>query len=66
MTWPKNNAEWWRVKIEGNRARDLDTNRLLRREGWLVVRVWEHEPVEAAARRVARVVDLRRRYPMNR
>lgn len=60
MTWPKNNAEWWRAKIEGNRARDLDTNRLLRRAGWIVVRVWEHDAVQTAALRIARVVDSRR------
>lgn len=60
MTWPKNNAEWWRAKIEGNRARDLDTNRLLRRAGWTVVRVWEHESVPSAALRVARAVRASR------
>lgn len=61
MTWPKNNADWWRAKIEANRARDLNTTRVLRRSGWSVVRVWEHQLVTAAARHIARVVDLRRR-----
>lgn len=60
MTWPKNNAEWWRAKIEGNRARDLNTNRLLRRMGWIVVRIWEHEPVPSAALRVGRAVRASR------
>jgi len=52
-TWPKNNAEWWRAKIEANRARDRDTDDRLARQGWTVVRVWEHETVIAAADRVA-------------
>lgn len=51
-TWPKNNAEWWRAKIEANRARDADTDERLRAEGWKVIRVWEHEEPAAAAERV--------------
>ncbi|WP_308407162.1 very short patch repair endonuclease [Streptomyces sp. APSN-46.1] len=50
------NAEFWRTKIEGNQARDADTDRLLREAGWTVVRVWEHEDPTAAAARVMRVV----------
>ncbi|MEV0244188.1 very short patch repair endonuclease [Streptomyces sp. NPDC050674] len=50
-TWPKNNAEFWRTKIEGNKRRDRDTDDRLASAGWLALRVWEHEnPVEAAAR----------------
>lgn len=56
MTWPQNNAEWWREKIEANRARDRNTNRRLRRLGWSVVRVWEHEPVAQAVIRVSKAV----------
>ncbi len=57
-TWPKNNADWWRAKIEGNRARDRDTDERLADAGWTVVRVWEHEGPEAADR-VASAVDAR-------
>jgi DNA mismatch endonuclease (patch repair protein) len=59
-TWPKNNAEFWRTKIEGNRRRDRDTDARLASAGWAAVRVWEHEdPLEAAAR-VRNVVLARR------
>jgi DNA mismatch endonuclease (patch repair protein) len=51
-TWPKENAEWWRTKIEENRSRDRDTDARLRSDGWQVVRVWEHEDMAAAATRV--------------
>jgi DNA mismatch endonuclease (patch repair protein) len=51
-TWPKNNAAWWREKIEGNIARDRDTDRRLHELGWTVVRVWEHEPIDVAANRL--------------
>lgn len=43
LKWPKSNAAWWRWKIEGNRARDVETTRVLEEEGWIVVRIWEHE-----------------------
>nr|WP_281181296.1 very short patch repair endonuclease [Sanguibacter gelidistatuariae] len=49
-TIPRANAEWWRQKLASNRARDVDTNDMLRDHGWTVVRVWEHElPSNAAA-----------------
>lgn len=55
-TWPKANAEFWREKIETNRRRDEDTNRKFLEAGWTVVRVWEHEDVEAASLRIEGVV----------
>lgn len=58
---PKNNAEFWRKKLEANRARDLDTVARLEREGWVVVRVWEHEKLSSAADRIEHlIVQLRR------
>jgi DNA mismatch endonuclease (patch repair protein) len=42
-TWPAHRAAWWRHKIEGNKTRDRLVNRALRRAGWRVVRIWEHE-----------------------
>jgi DNA mismatch endonuclease (patch repair protein) len=51
-TWPKQNAEWWREKIETNRRRDRDTEQHLLGAGWKVIRVWEHEDVTSAADRI--------------
>ncbi|WP_349637057.1 very short patch repair endonuclease [Streptomyces sp. RerS4] len=59
-TWPKNNADFWRAKIEGNRSRDLDTDARLAEAGWLALRVWEHEDVDTAAARVLATVVGRR------
>ena len=48
-TWPKQNSEFWRQKIETNRARDIDTNERLQNLGWTVLRFWQHEqPTESA------------------
>lgn len=38
---PTSNAKFWKTKIENNRARDQRVTRVLRREGWKVVRVRE-------------------------
>lgn len=55
-TFPKNNREWWREKLEANVRRDRDTDEQLRAAGWNVIRVWEHEDMDAAAERVHEVV----------
>lgn len=55
-TWPKQNADFWRQKIETNRARDADTDARLRAIGWTVLRVWEHESPVVAAETVSRLV----------
>lgn len=56
-TWPKANAQFWRDKIEANRRRDADTNGRLEKEGWRVLRFWEHDDPVEAARSVARAVS---------
>jgi DNA mismatch endonuclease (patch repair protein) len=55
-TWPKQNADFWRKKIEANRQRDADTNDRLRSLGWKVRRFWSHESSVDAAKDVARMV----------
>ena len=59
-TWPKKNAAWWRTKIMANVARDRDTDKRLRRRGWIVLRFWAHEDMGAAAQRVDTIVRQRR------
>lgn len=52
--WPSTRAEWWRAKIEGNRARDAEVQAQLAEMGWRQLRVWEcalkgrqrREPIE--------------------
>lgn len=42
-TRPQGNAAFWQAKFRRNRARDRRDTRRLRRAGWQVVRLWEHE-----------------------
>jgi DNA mismatch endonuclease (patch repair protein) len=57
----KRNVEFWRAKIEGNVARDADTDRRLEEAGWRVVRVLEHEEPAVAAAVIAAAVRGGRR-----
>ena len=42
-TKPRNNAAFWEKKLATNKVRDRLVRRVLRREGWRVLRLWEHE-----------------------
>jgi DNA mismatch endonuclease (patch repair protein) len=40
---PRTNAVYWRHKLFKNRARDKYLTAELKRRGWRVLRIWEHE-----------------------
>ncbi len=40
---PKERADYWREKVERNRSRDKQVSVTLRKAGWRVIRVWEHD-----------------------
>jgi DNA mismatch endonuclease, patch repair protein len=42
-TWPANNQEFWEKKLNANKARDRQVTRELKKQGWRVMRIWEHE-----------------------
>ncbi len=58
-TFPKANADWWRMKLAQTVERDERNNAALAEAGWLVIRVWEHEDPRPAADRVQRAVASR-------
>lgn len=49
---PKLNRRFWMQKFLANRRRDAAANRRLRALGWRVIRVWEHESMERAVKRI--------------
>jgi DNA mismatch endonuclease Vsr len=58
-TSPKANSDWWARKLSENQRRDRDTDRKLHEQGWLVLRFWEHEDPDAAARSIATMRSAR-------
>jgi DNA mismatch endonuclease (patch repair protein) len=42
-SWRATMSAFWRVKIAKNRRRDARNFQKLRREGWQVVRIWQHQ-----------------------
>lgn len=62
--WRSKLSPYWERKIEGNRCRDSRNFRRLRRQGWLVIRLWEHQIKCDAARCVDRIeAAVRARAP---
>jgi DNA mismatch endonuclease (patch repair protein) len=61
---PKTNVAYWTQKIGRNIRRDRRNSRLLRREGWSVLHIWEHsirQSEPAVTKRISRTVEARRR-----
>ncbi|MEU6072271.1 DNA mismatch endonuclease Vsr [Micromonospora sp. NPDC047074] len=58
-TFPKNNGPWWHQKLERNVARDREVDSVLVSQGWLVIRIWEHEDPPLAAEKVYQAVRSR-------
>jgi DNA mismatch endonuclease (patch repair protein) len=55
-TQAKANAEFWKNKIKRNQERDAETNKLLKKAGWKVVRVWEHENPEKVSQNIYKLI----------
>jgi len=53
--WKDKMSLYWKQKIEGNRKRDQSNFRKLRRDGWLVIRLWEHEVERDAESCISRI-----------
>lgn len=56
---PRHNAEFWCLKINANKRRDMRVARILRAQGWTVVRIWECRVNEARSmKRIRAALDL--------
>ena len=56
---PKSNVKYWAPKIEKNVQRDRKINQYLKKDGWIVVRFWEHQVVknpEKCASKVGKIM----------
>lgn len=57
---PKSNLDYWLPKLQRNVDRDGRNEQALAAAGWALIVVWEHEPVEDAADRIAAFLEKRR------
>ena len=55
--WQHKLQPFWREKIHRNRSRDKSTFRKLRRSGWKVIRLWQHQIESDCGACIARIVD---------
>jgi len=53
--WRDKLSEKWEAKIATNRRRDARNHRKLRRAGWKVVRVWEHQIAKDIHQAICRI-----------
>ena len=54
---PVDNSTYWSNKFSTTNERDRTQNGLLRRAGWHVLRIWEHETIQAAAAAVIAALE---------
>ncbi len=54
---PANNRDFWLVKLAANKERDRLVGRTLRKRGWRVLRIWEHELASKNEPRLLRRIE---------
>lgn len=62
-SWKDKLSEAWEQKIADNRSRDQRNQRKLRRSGWKVIRIWEHQiqrDLDGAMGRVIAILKARK------
>lgn len=57
---PIANSDYWVAKVARNVARDEKNSKALQDAGWLLISVWEHEDLSAAAENIDHAVRHRR------
>lgn len=51
---PSTNIQFWRLKLERNKTRDLLVNTTLAQKGWKVIRIWQHDLKISSSPRIIR------------
>ena len=53
----KSNRKFWIPKIERNMQRDKEVNRELKKQGWKVIRIWEHQIKKDLNKSIQRIIS---------
>jgi DNA mismatch endonuclease, patch repair protein len=54
-SWEVRVSDFWKIKISKNRERDAKNHRKLRKMGWTVIRLWQHEIKKDFENSIARI-----------
>jgi len=54
---PAGNQAFWIKKLSANKTRDRLVSRTLRKMGWRVVRIWEHDLAKRGAKCIQKIKD---------
>lgn len=54
---PQTNESYWQEKIKRNKERDRDVNRILRMQGWAVLRFWAHDVVHNKEKVINKIIS---------
>lgn len=57
---PSSNYDFWLQKIERNKSRDRLVNKRLKKDGWHVIRFWEHEVRKEPDKCIAKIKQVTR------
>jgi len=57
-TWEHKISDFWKEKIRKNRKRDQKNFRKLRKDGWRVIRIWQHEIKRDLDSCIAKIISL--------
>lgn len=55
---PKSNCRFWKNKIRRNKQRDRIVNKELKKEGWIVLRVWEYDLQKRFEKTFSRIISI--------
>src|SRR5207249_10734206 len=55
---PKHNSHYWAPKLRRNAERDNRVTQALEKEGWTVVRAWEHEQPDDIDNRILEAMPV--------
>ena len=59
---PATNQKYWIDKIERNKQRDKEVNKYYKKQGWRVIRVWEHDLTKNFDKVVLNTIKRCRKY----
>jgi len=57
-TFPQTRKNFWKEKINRNMQRDKDINRHYKKDGWKILRIWEHEIKKDAEKAAGKIVKF--------